>query len=434
MIPYLKRFLFRAFITAASLIAVATLLTGCNSDDPEPDPPYYPPGASDKVSTSILLYAVASNNLASNFIDDRREIARGLADADLDEVDFYIYSVLPTIVGDTPIATLEKACRRKDNNSVEFVEVAVYDRETYSTDPERIAQVISDYQQLSPADSHGIIFWSHATSWSPAFSDHNVAASRSASSEIGDVAASRSAEPGLGEAEPFDTPALQWFGQDTFNGKSDYCDIVEMADAIPDNYFDFIWWDCCYMSSIEVIYQFRRKAPMFVAYPTEVLAEGAPYDIIVPYLARADYNLVMAADVMADYFNSGEKIFTIAVVDPSALEEIADMASLAMTGTRPSQIRLLKYSRGSLRLYDFGDYMSNYAQPLGDAWDQAAFDRAMNRLVIYKASSSKLFTGKEIPSDSFYGISAQYFDLEPDFDPEPEDVYYMNLDWYKRVF
>ncbi|MDE5652726.1 MAG: hypothetical protein K2I48_04550, partial [Muribaculaceae bacterium] len=72
--------------------------------------------------------------------------------------------------------------------------------------------------------------------------------------------------------------------------------------------------------------------------------------------------------------------------------------------------------------------------PLGDAWDQAAFDRAMNRLVIYKASSSKLFTGKEIPSDSFYGISAQYFDLEPDFDPEPEDVYYMNLDWYKRVF
>lgn len=403
-------------MTAACIALLALAVSSCHKDEPSPVPSHS--------STAILVYAVASNNLSSSFYADRDEMLEGLASADLDEVAFMVYSVTPDLMGTQP-PTLSRAVRNGDGN-VELVEIKRYGHDTYSTDPRRISEVISDFKSLAPAETYGVFFWSHATSWVPSGSDHVVNPTPYAASSAG--------LHGEGIA---DAPELQWFGQDKYNGKSDYCDIIEMADAIPDGAFDFIWWDCCYMSSIEVIYQFRNKAKRFVAYPTEVLAEGAPYDIILPFVAKANPNLVAAAELMSDYFRSGDKVFTIAVINPDAIEDVADLARAAVPGTRLIQPRLIKYSRGSYRFYDFGQYTSSWGESLGENWDSRAFSDAMDRLIVYKAASDRLFDGKPLPEDYYSGISTHYVNLDFDptwDDPDPQDLYYTKLDWFKRVF
>lgn len=50
--------------------------------------------------------------------------------------------------------------------------VKEYTRDTFSTDPSRISEVIADYIGLSAAEKRGIIFWSHASGWQPDFSNH----------------------------------------------------------------------------------------------------------------------------------------------------------------------------------------------------------------------------------------------------------------------
>lgn len=422
------------FITILTIIVL--LFTACkdNKDEPLPRPT--------ETKSAILVYAVASNNLSESLAEDMNEMLIGLTNADLDANDFYIYSIDKNS-SDTNPPVLSKAVKDKFGN-VSFKIVKKYNRDIFSTDPKRIAEVISDFSSLTPAPHKGLFLWSHATSWFPAFSDHQGAPSPNFITAPKSTSSIESMQKNT-EGESDDKfisynghiPELQWFGQDTNNGKSDYCDIIELAEAIPDNYFDYIWWDCCYMSSIEVAYQMRNKAKHFVAYPTEVIAEGAPYQCILPFLVKEQPNLTAAAAAMADYFDSGNKCYTIAIIDPSALEDVANYAKSAIVGERKSQIYLLKYSRGGYRFYDFGDYTISWGSSLESDWDVNGFKAAMDRLVVYKSCSPKLLTGQTIPLDQFYGISCHYVELmfDPDWaDEDSPDAYYMKLDWYKRVY
>lgn len=62
---------------------------------------------------------------------------------------------------------------------------------------------------------------------------------------------------------------LRSFGQD----ESNWMEIDELAEALPDHVFDFIMFDACYMASTESSLCFRDKADYILASPTEVLGE-----------------------------------------------------------------------------------------------------------------------------------------------------------------
>ena len=215
---------------AATLLIIAILgffISSCRNDEPDEPVPT-------EVSNSILIYAVASNNLYSSFLEDMKEIEEGLAGVDFSKVDLIIYSVTPYQNG-----MLKRAVKDSEGNII-FKTLKEYDKSLYSTDPKRISQIISDYCEFSKADDRGLILWSHGTAWQPNFSDHI-------------------------------TPNLNYsFGADNILGKTDYCDIDELAVAIPDGVFNYIWFDCCYMASIETYYQLRNKADYFVGSPMEL--------------------------------------------------------------------------------------------------------------------------------------------------------------------
>lgn len=347
------------------------------------------PGEEKDLKSTLLIYAVASNNLDYYFPADTTEMVRAAYNINLSQNRVLLYSLTRR---DAP--TL-KELRKGDNGEIHFVTIKNYDRSEYSTDPQRISRVIKDVRALGEGQSNGIVFWSHGTGWKPDYSDHAVAYS---------------------------------YGQDTYNGISDYCDIDELAYAIPDNYFDFIWFDCCYMSGIETLYQLRDKASRIVAYPTEIAADGLPYDLCMPYMVGADPNLVAAADQMADYYNSRYTPYTVAVVDTSVLPEIAQWAGKALHGKLPAKTDLLNYSRLSKPFYDFAQLTSLRGDD-SPFWDQAGFDKAMKRLVLYKAAYTSDFNGRPIPADKFSGVSSHYLE----FTFTKDDEFYRNLDWWKAI-
>lgn len=422
------------------ILLLATLIfSSCNEDEPNVK----------QTSTSILLYAVASNNLSDNFYSDLIEMKRGLSNVDLSEIEYYVYYVSK---GEETGPSLLQAYR-KPGGGIDFKVIKDYDRETPSTDRRRISEVISDYSQLGDAATRGLILWSHSTAWAPnpgyvppfkevenddvndVENDDDASKSKSKNHSSGNAFSSGLKDSFIGGFGSIEPDEIQWWGQDTYNGTAHYCDLTDLAAAIPDNFFNFIWFDCCYMSSIEVIYELRNKADRFVAYPTEILAEGAPYDVVLPYIATPYPDLIKAADVMSDYFLIGRKTFTMAVIDPSCIEELAGMAQKAIPGTRLRNYKLQKYSRGGYFFYDFAQYTDTWGASLGEEWDSEAFHDLMNRLIIYKNCSDCLFDGKYVDKDNFSGISCCYFSYYPGEELEDDDeYYYLELEWYKRVF
>ena len=385
---------------ASGLLVMASACT--HSDEPAPAP--------DTRATSILLYAVASNNLAYDYADDLEELLQGMKSTDPAQADIWVYSLTNRIA-----PALQRVVRNADG-SASLETVKLYTRDTFSTDPARISEVIADYTSLSAADQRGIIFWSHATGWQPDFSTHTVPseASRPATGSDHDMTVSYS------------------YGADQYLGVTDSCDILELDNAIPAATFDFIWFDCCYMSSIEVLYQLRDKAPYIVAYPTEVAAEGMPYDLTIPYLARRDFDLTGAARAMTDYYLDRNQVITIAVCRTAGLDALAVEAEKAIGGTRPAMIQLQRYSRApNGPFFDFGQYSRTWGESRTDGdWDTAAFTEALDDVVVYKAASARGFDGRAIDPENFSGISCHYFE---DYEM-PADDYYKQLDWYKAVY
>lgn len=391
------------------LVSVMLTAASCSRQE-EPD-------FNREVQTSVLVYAVASNNLEDNLADDKAEMLRAAENIDFSVSDVLVYSVTksgePKLQRIVPVSISGKTGKSANGNTTSnessgaytFETIKSYTRDTFSTDPSRISEVIGDFNAYSKASTKGLVFWSHATGWLPDFPDHAVPS---------------------GEGNRFYS-----YGRDEYRGVADSTDILELAEAIPDDTFDYIWFDCCLMSSVEVCYQLRNKANYIVAYPSEVMAEGMPYDLTLPLMVKPAPRLTLAADAFADYFKTKNEIFTIACIDTSVLPEVAQCARKAVSGKRLPMIQLQKYTRGYMNgFYDLGQYTRTWGQNGATDWDGDAFEDALTKLVLYKSASSTGFDNKPVKKENFSGISTAYYEN----DGTKRSEYYRRLDWYRDVY
>ena len=224
------------------------------------------------------------------------------------------------------------------------------------------------------------------------------------------------------------------FGQDIpiGNGAPYYqINIDVLADAVPDNLFDYIWFDSCYMSNIETIYQFRNKCKTFVGYPTEVLDSGLPYQYVLPYLVGNEPDLVKAASSFFDYYSNS--FATVAVVDTGNIELLAESCKSFYSPNDVAPSSLMKYSRYSTGpFYDFGDYSKSLALNNEEGMSSEEWSQIMDKCILYKATTSGSLLGLSIYEDRFSGISTHLYSFQ-DSDSQTEK-YYKSLDWFKRVF
>ncbi len=390
------------------LAILMVLVSGCdNSETPSPVAT-----VPDQVT---LIYAVNKSSLSSALPVNKDQMLTALSKLPKDKYVILLFQTF-TKEEDTrqnvEVAGLFKAV---SGPHPEFTLLKEYSRSTLSTDPKRIKEVV-DYSLTFEGKKRNLFFWGHGMAWTPFFNSHETRSLTEGSVSFSDSEIS--------------TPPVESFGGDN---NVDWTDIDELRDALPDGVFDTIWFDCCYMSNIETVYELRNKCRWMVAYPTEIHAKGLPYDIVLPYIFDDSYDLKSAAKALFDYYVLNRTTVTVTVMDMLKLDALASACrAIYQSGSNtPKEYGLQNYSRSSGNpYYDLGQFAREYAQA-NDAEDLIpALNKAFEDLVIYTDASERGFDYKEIVKENYSGISTHFFKNSN----SDKENYYRELMWYKDTY
>lgn len=382
------------------LPVLSLLASACGKDEPV-SPPV------DKVVQMTLVYCVNNNDIAAYLENNQTQMLSALKDIDLRNYAFLIYKHTAT----GPV--LCHAEKLGDGNPVLTV-IKRYDTSRKSIDPVRIAEVMTDAVSLFPNVQSNLFLWGHALGWM----NPNKYPARATSA--------------------FDVYKEQNYafgGEYNEAKKLEYCDLDRFAAAIPDHTFDTIWFDCCYMGSIEVAYQFRNKCNYYIGYPTEILAEGLPYNLVLPRLMRQKPDRYGAAQSLFEYYNAKNDPVTVTLLKMDGLGALAEATRniYHSDGFLPDKASLQNYyRRDNARYYDFGQFARKIAEssPTECTKLKSEFNAAYSSFVLYTAASSLDFSDKPIDAANYSGLSTYYFENLK----TARDDYYRSLDWYKAVW
>lgn len=400
------------------LLFLSSILWSCNETDS--DSPYVDKEDTQAFSEStILIYAVATNSLSSNLISDKKEIIAAAEAIDLKHNNVllfqcvYEYDENYSIIGGN--SSLLKLIKSEDRAEWELIKEYSYD--IAPLNPKRISEVIDYTINSYPAQTYGMVFWSHSTASTPYFPT------------------TKSAE------QTMDLPMEYSFGEDKIIGSGNeyyQINIDELAEAVPDNLFNFIWFDSCYMSNIETIYQFRNKCEYFIGYPTEVLDDGMPYHYTLPLLSSRNPDVVEAANRLFEYYTNESyyHIATIAVIETEKLDSLKDFCQNVYheNTSTPSSSSMLKYTNNrqlSGPFFDLGDYTKAVAELKGEEISNEEWQTILNECVLYKAATTYDFNNKQINQENYSGISTYNYNMQ---DSSTKEKYYESLDWFRAVY
>lgn len=262
--------------------------------------------------------------------------------------------------------------------------------------------------------------WSHATGWLPEGFYSKPVESK------GDMLQAMAVEE-----DPY-AHLVKSFGEDS----GEEMDIIEMAAAMPIKY-NYVIFDCCLMGGIEMAYEMKDVCDYVIASPTEIIANGFPYNkIMEPLLKGHTADLQRCSEVYFDYYNSmsGDyKSATVALLKVAELEKLAaSFKALFDAGGRDAienlgMSEIQPYFRMNKHwFYDLDNFAKDLAA-LIDREDLYLNIKAdMSRAVIYKAATSKFIT-ITIDPDKYSGVSTYI----PNPDNAYLDSYYKDFAWNK---
>lgn len=396
------------------MIAAISLsfLNSCVDDGPDN------PEEESAVKQVTLVYAVNRSSLKADLVNNQAQMLNAMSSVNPDN-----YKLLIFRYDDGSGPGLYQVVKN-GSQGVTLQLMKRYDNTKLSTDPERIREVINFATSAYPGVQANLFLWGHGLGCvNPnKYTNQTVIEATSSSTGASSVMADLPEVHGFGG---------EYLGEDT--RQTNYVDLDQLASAIPDGLFDTIWFDCCYMGGIEVAYQFRNKCNYFVGYPTEIMAEGLPYNLVLPKLMQTKPERVEAAKLLYNYYNVKNQSVTVAVMQMNAIEKLASAASdiLANGGFLPRESALQNYSRLAVGYYDFKQYVNEYAELNGiDSAKLSAFNTAFDEFVLYAAASALDFNSRPISSENFCGISTFFHTYNNTY----REQYYQTLDWYKRVW
>lgn len=177
---------------------------------------------------------------------------------------------------------------------------------------------------------------------------------------------------------------------------------TDLADAMADAGFhtEYILFDACYMSSVEVAYELKDVTHYLIASPTEVLSYGFPYITMCKHLLGTP-NYKGIVDSFISFYSSYNLPYgTVAVTDCTQLDALATIAQQINAADAeqlvPNGVQIMDGYSPTL-FYDLGHLMS-----LKDAGTvlTAAFAEQLDKTVPYKGHTGQYFTAlKDEPVD-----------------------------------
>lgn len=301
----------RVYGTVATmfLFIVATCsFSACSKDDETP--PIVSPYVE---SRTVMVYMVAENSLNKNVWADVQEMLVGMNNDTLsanDRLVIYLDDVkLPRIY------VVDKTT--KITQFSELVPVMTYENDVNSSSAEQLGTFIDYVKSNYPAESYGLVMWSHASGWTP-------------SNFSGDM---YSETPTKRKSFGVDN------GKNTTNNNGNQMNIDDMASVLQGNEFDFIFFDACNMQTIEVAYELRDAAKWLIASPAEIPASGANYETMTRAMfLKDDYVNQMLTVYKQEYSNAYGIV--VSAVNTEALDDYAAYMKSVVAAHRSEMLNL----------------------------------------------------------------------------------------------
>ncbi|MDE7154014.1 MAG: Clostripain family protein [Muribaculaceae bacterium] len=385
-----KRYIFFLFIPL-------WILTSCQSDEPVRE--------EIRNEKTLFMYLPWSSNLTSYFyqnINDMEACIESMGGLHNERVIVFI-SKTSTEASLFEIKYENGKCRR--------VDIKPYSAPAFTTEV-GITRILEDVISYAPAKRYSMIIGCHGMGWLP------VKASR----------AIRYKEKLHWDYT--DRPLTRYFGGTTAEFQTD---ISTLSAAIENAgvKMEYILFDDCYMSSIEVAYELKDAADYLIASTCEVMAYGMPYATMGKHLlGTPDYKAV-CDDFYEFYSNYSVPCGTLSVTDLSKIDGMAGFMRQLN-----SIYSFNEYQLGQLQnldgysptiFYDFGDYIRlMLEQNVAPESMRNEFEVKLSGLVPYKTSTAQFFTATRGPLklNRYSGITTS----DPSVSQRAVDKY--NTKWY----
>lgn len=321
---------------------------------------------------TVLLYMVANNNLSYDAENSISRLQNGYIPAE--EGNLLVYK---HCAGMDPVLLHIK----KGEDGTVVADTAYRFPPRVSATKSALTQALNVTQALFPADSYGLILWSHGTGWIPPLASFSSAAQEQISGSYPE----------------------RTFGLD---GKIEL-EIRDLAQAIPYK-LSFMLMDACFMGGIETAYEVKDSVDYYIGSPAEILTESFPYHKIMQHIFKSTPDYAAVCREYYDYYNAksgSERSATVALMDCSKLAEVAEVAKRVFDqyGERIASLDLSllqPYFRGSSSKYFYD--LKDLVDAIADASLSAEFAAALERAVPYKATTPYFI---ELPIRSFCGVS-----------------------------
>lgn len=277
-----------------------------------------------------------------------------------------------------------------------------------------LTSILNDMKSFAPATEYAMVVGCHGMGWLPVYGT-----------------GSRSAVPFKPHWEYADGgPLTRYFGGLI---PAYQTDITTLSGSLSRAglKMEFILFDDCYMSSVEVAYELRHVTDYLIACPTEVMAFGMPYATIGEYLlGEPDYRSV--CDEFYRFYSTYQYPYgTLGITACSELDAMATLmkkinetCSFDISGNGSVQ-RMDGYD--PVIFYDFGDYVRQLCAGYPDLLQ--AFERQLAKVIPYMAHTEKFYSARSgaLPIHTFSGITTS----APSTSPQAVD--WGNTAWYQAT-
>lgn len=377
------------------IIATLFIVVGVscsNGDSPDgPDAPVTP------VGQTVFMFFPWSNNLLSDFRRTVEDMQTVVAQRSMKDERIVVF-----------MATSEREAvlfELKKQNGRCLTDTLRHYSDRPFTSRQWLTSLFSEVMTLAPASRYGMVVGCHGLAWVPVQGQRN-ARKRLGSQERIDEEDNLYKEERL-DKEGDDLMHFEVQGPVTtrFIGGTypeTQIETTDLADAMADAGFhtEYILFDACYMSSVEVAYELKDVTHYLIASPTEVLSYGFPYITMGKHLLGTP-NYKGIVDSFISFYSSYNLPYgTVAVTDCTQLDALAAIAqqinAVAAEQLVPNGVQIMDGYSPTL-FYDLGHLMS-----LKDAGTvlTAAFAEQIEKTVPYKGHTGQYFTTlKDAPVD-----------------------------------
>lgn len=368
---------FKLFTLSVIAVCASSMFSCEKSDDAS--------GSDTTSSRTVLVYMVAENSLDAPGYDfavkDINEMLRGRsAMSDNDRlVIYYDGQSSPRLY------VVDRKSKASTADGLDGIEI--FEGDVNSCDSEVFNKVVGYTLEHYPADSYGLIFWSHASGW--IMQDHQNAKSRRGQ---------------LNFTFGIDN------GKNSSSNVGSEMNISEIASVL-ERYpkFDFIMFDACFMQSAEVCHELKSCCSTIIGSPAEIPGPGAPYNkIMAPMFAdKLDVEGIVNA-YYSYYSNNSQYGAVLSAVDCSQLDQLASATSFYLNKYRQSFNDIDFSSVQNYFIYDSWKY---WKSGMPDCYDMNSLMKHLLSPEDYQAWLPSLYEAVpcRVSSDKWYTAFANGF-------------------------